>query len=309
MANATPLNPGQVNGAGDTRALYLKVFGGEVLNEFEKENVTLDKHTIRTITSGKSAQFPATGRIDAFYHTVGAEILGQAANQNERTILIDDMLIAPFFLADIDEAMSHFETRSEYAKKSGVALANKWDFNVQVTGLQAARSAATVTGGNGGSKLVGANYRTSSADLAAGLFASAQIFDEKNVGSSEEKFAFIRPAQYYLLAADKNQVNRDWDGAGSYSDGKVLRIAGIELVKTNQLPITNVVDGNAKYQGNFASTAGLVMTRGAVGTVKLLDLAVTSDWDARRLGTLVNAKYAIGHGILRPECAIELAIA
>jgi len=49
------------------------------------------------------------------------------------------------------------------------------------------------------------------------------------------------------------------------------------------------------------------MQKEAVGTVKLLDLAMESEYDIRRQGTLMVAKYAMGHGILRPECAIELA--
>ena len=50
------------------------------------------------------------------------------------------------------------------------------------------------------------------------------------------------------------------------------------------------------------------MHKSAVGTVKLLELATESDYDVRRQGTLVVAKYAVGHGVLRPESAIELAL-
>lgn len=38
------------------RELFLKVFSGEVITAFEENTVTLDKHTVRTIASGKSAQ-------------------------------------------------------------------------------------------------------------------------------------------------------------------------------------------------------------------------------------------------------------
>lgn len=49
------------------------------------------------------------------------------------------------------------------------------------------------------------------------------------------------------------------------------------------------------------------MVPSAVGTVKLLDLAVEGEYQINRQGTLIVAKYAMGHGILRPECAIELS--
>jgi hypothetical protein len=49
-----------------------------------------------------------------------------------------------------------------------------------------------------------------------------------------------------------------------------------------------------------------VFQKTAVGTVKLMDLAMESAYDIRRQGTLFVAKYAMGHGVLRPECSVEL---
>ena len=62
----------------------------------------------------------------------------------------------------------------------------------------------------------------------------------------------------------------------------------------------------AGYNGDFSNSLGIVGHSAAVGTVKLLDLATESEYQIERQGTLFVAKYAMGHGILRPECAIEL---
>jgi hypothetical protein len=83
----------------------------------------------------------------------------------------------------------------------------------------------------------------------------------------------------------------------------------MRIVKTNNLPQSNVATGPAAYQGDFTNTAALAMHRSAVGTVKLIDLAVEMAYDIRRQGTLVVAKYAVGHGILRPESAVEVKTA
>ena len=63
MANGdtSPSRVGQVNSAGDVDALFLKKFSGEILQTFEESNVFKALHTVRTIESGKSAQFPVTG--------------------------------------------------------------------------------------------------------------------------------------------------------------------------------------------------------------------------------------------------------
>jgi hypothetical protein len=55
MANALVSRLGQINGAGDVKSLFLKVFAGEVLTSFEQANVMMGRHMVRTITHGKSA--------------------------------------------------------------------------------------------------------------------------------------------------------------------------------------------------------------------------------------------------------------
>lgn len=309
MSAATVANLGQSNLGGDTNALFLKVFSGMVMASFDRSVVTMDKHTIRTISSGKSAAFPVTGRVQASYHTPGTEIVGQNVAISERVISIDDFLVAPVFVADIEEAKNHFEVRSKYAAQAGVALAVQWDKNILQNMVLAARSSATLQGQFGGSTFTSGTtlYRTSAVDLAAGIYAAVQTMDEKDVPQMDEKYAYLLPAQYYLLAQSTALLNRDWaPGNGSYSDGKILRIGGASLVKTNNLPNTVVGNGPAAYQGDFSKVACVVATPDSVGTVKLLDLSARMDYDPRRLGTLITAKYAIGHGILRPECAVEL---
>ena len=63
MANGdtTPSRLGQVNAANDANALFLKVFSNEILTTFDEANIMKDLHTVRSISSGKSAQFPVTG--------------------------------------------------------------------------------------------------------------------------------------------------------------------------------------------------------------------------------------------------------
>lgn len=307
MANATQLGFGQVNSAGATDALFLKVFGGEVLAAFEEVNVTVPRHMVKSIASGKSAAFPVTWKVAAAYHVAGAEIVGQTSNANERVVVIDDVLLASVFIASIDEAKSHYDVRGIYSEECGRSLANVWDKSVLQVGVLGARAAANVTGGNAGSSFTSATtlYKTSASDLAAGIFLAAQTLDEKDI-SAYDRAVFVKPAQYYLLAQSTAVINKDWDGKGSYSEGKVLKVAGMDIVSSNHLPTTLIATGVAKYQGDFTKTAALIMNKTAVATVKLMDLATEMAYDIRRQGTLVIAKYAIGSDYLRPEACVEL---
>lgn len=59
MANSTVTFIGAVDKAHATldaeRALYLKMFAGEVLTAFPEYTVFIDKHRVKTATNGKSA--------------------------------------------------------------------------------------------------------------------------------------------------------------------------------------------------------------------------------------------------------------
>ena len=51
MANATPTRLGQNLATGDANALFLKIFSGEVLSAFGRENQMMNMTTVRNIQS------------------------------------------------------------------------------------------------------------------------------------------------------------------------------------------------------------------------------------------------------------------
>ncbi|MET3601125.1 phage capsid protein [Martelella mangrovi] len=318
-ANATPSRLGIKNGTGADDALFLDVFSGEVLTAHDEVNVMADRHYVRTITSGKSASFPATWKIDAHYHVPGQFIGGQETVQSERVITIDDLLISDVFIPNIDEAKNHYDARSIFTRKAGQALANEWDRNVLKTLILTARESGTVEGSPGGSRLdAGADILTNAnSALVNSLYEAAVVLDEKDV-PEHDRYAVIKPAQYYKLVLDPKAINRDFTaGNGDIRTGKVFDIAGINIVKSNHVPTKNLSAPSgaagprpmAKYAGDFSNTVGAVATPDAVGTVKLMDLAVEGEYQINRQGTLIVAKYAMGHGGLRPECIVELSSA
>ena len=309
MSNATVSRIGQAAGSGSVTALFLKVFSGEVITAFETANSTLDKHMVRTISSGKSAQFPVTGKATASYHTIGNEITGGTITHNERVISIMDLLIAPVFIGRIEEAMNHYDVRSIYSSELGRALANQMDKHVYQAMLLASRGGAASPQA-AGQDLLDADFETNAASAAATIFNAAGKLDELDI-PADDRYCAVAPATYYNLIQGTTVINRDWGGNGSYSDGKVLKVAGINIVPTNNLPSTNISSGvaqgsDASLAGNFSNTVGLVWHKSCAGTVKLLDLSTEMEYDMRRQGTLMVAKYAMGHGILRPEAAIEV---
>jgi N4-gp56 family major capsid protein len=316
MSNATPSRLGQINAAGDANALFLKVFSGEVLSAFERENQMLGMTSVRSITSGKSAQFPVTGTISSGYHTIGNEILGSAVSKNEKVINIDDMLLASAFLGEIDELKNHYDVRSVYSREMGQALAKTVDKNLLNLVVLASRASANITGGNAGLQITAATAKSSASVLVSSIFDAIQSLDEKDV-PSQGRYIVVAPDQYYQLCNLDSLISRDFSAnAGDRAKGTVVSIGGVPVIKSNTA-VASFTDQSAAstsgqnntYIGDFSTVAAVVFHSSAVGTVKLKDLVLESTYDPRRLGTLLTSRMALGHGILRPESAVSIKTA
>jgi hypothetical protein len=75
---------------------------------------------------------------------------------------------------------------------------------------------------------------------------------------------------------------------------------------------SGTVDYFQDEQGNTSSIAncfGLCFTKEAVGTVSLKDVSMQmtgAEYKAMTQSTMMVASYAVGHGVLRPECCVSL---
>jgi len=322
MTAANPASIGKINAGGSEDALFLKVFSGEVLTAFERSSVTQGADMVRSISNGKSASFPVMGRIGAAYHTPGTEIAGTDVNHNEKVITINDLLVSSAFLSNIEEAKNHWDVRSAYSSEIGRALAFQKDKHVLQTIGQAAQASANITGGDAGTVLTNTGIASATAATAAdamiaSLFDAASALDSHYVPKEGRK-AFIRLEEYYKLANATNAVNVDFSGGanGGVAEGKVMRVAGIELIPTAHFVSSNVnsgVDQGSATQGgsnpqavDLSNYVCLVSHPSAAGTVQLMNLATEMEYDIRRQGTLMVAKYAMGHGVLRPEAAVGI---
>jgi hypothetical protein len=323
----------------DANELFLKQFAGEVLTTFEEANVMMPLHTIRSIESGKSASFPAIGTATAGYHTAGESVIETddgsgvskyltSFNHTEKIITINDLLLSSSFIANIDEAKNHYDVRGEYTRQMGFALANQADqtlINYALTGARATVNRFGITDATQVDKYLGKTIDIAAAavptgaEIVTGIIDAAQVMDEKDVPPND-RFCVLTPANYYkLLSESTDAINRDYgnDGNGSIASGMVVSVAGMRLFKSNHIPTADwtpdatgdlgSVAGPIDFDGAGTTPQAVCFQRGGLGTVKLLDLAVETEYQVERQGTLMVAKYAMGHDILRNECLVELA--
>ena len=244
-------NLGQANGSGDKRALYLKLFSGEMFKGFQRNTIARDLVMRRTLTNGKSLQFIYTGRTKAEYHTPGNSILGNSDSAPpvaEKTITVDDLLISSAFVYELDETLSHYDLRGEISRKIGYALAEQYDRKIFRAVTKAARQAHPVTKTNfvepGGTQIrigssgTAASDAYDSAKIIDAFYDAAAALDEKGV-SGDGRVAVLNPRQYYALIQNietNGLINRNERGDALQSGNGIIEIAGIQIFKSMNIP-------------------------------------------------------------------------
>ena len=306
-------NPSQGIGTNDRsaaaahsdRALAIKVFSGEVLTSFETANIFLSKVQTRTIKSGKSASFAVIGKYDSAVdtHVPGTDITPNLINAGERVIEIDDLKYASVFVDNFEEAMQHYETRSQYSTEMGRRLAKTVDQAI------IAQLDACVAGSNNGGKDTNGGEGQPAAQPAitidtlqtpaigagakgdliiAALFDSQTEMDKDDIPG--DRNVVMSPKNYNRLV-QSGAVHKDMTtGNGGIDSGKVTQIAGHNIM------VSNNIDANAIY----------MFTQNAVGVVKLLDVKSEVNYIPEKLGDLMTSSYDMGFGVLNNGCVVKM---
>ena len=295
--------PGALNGGTDPRALYLKLFSGEMFKGFQHNAIARDLVMKRTLKNGKSLQFVYTGHTKAEFHTPGNSIMGNsdgAPPVAEKTITCDDLLISSAFVYELDETLAHYELRGEISKKIGYALAQKYDRLIFRQIAKGARQASPVSKTNfvepGGTQIrVGTGNATEAYDAAKlvdAFYDAAAALDEKGV-SSDGRVAVLNPRQYYSLintvssgVITSGLINRDAQGTALQSGQGVVEIAGIKIYKSMNIPFFG--NYGTKY-GTASATNPGIADPGNTGS-----FIGEGAEDARASVTGINGNYGNG---------------
>lgn len=248
MANANPSWLGQVQGTGATDALWLTVFAGEVLTAFEIAVKLKDKIRTRSISGAKSAQFPATFRLNTHFHVPGTEILGDDLQSNQVLITLDDLVISDTFIAEIEELKTAYDVRSIYANEHGRSQALFYDRVISDTLVASARQNTPLFVGDGAGTIVGdnaavnggpfvsstADFTASGDDLISGVNLAKQTLDINQVPvETLPVYALFKPVQWYLVANSDKNINRFYnDGQANLQRQALRTVSDIEIIKS-----------------------------------------------------------------------------
>ncbi|MFW3388105.1 UNVERIFIED_CONTAM: hypothetical protein RF648_19130, partial [Kocuria sp. CPCC 205274] len=260
-------NPGSNQGKGSTTTadrlgLFLKVFAGEVLAAFSRSSLAIDKFITRTISNGKSAQFPVMGRATAKYLDAGASLDTNRSEikHTEKVINIDGLLTADVLIFDLDDAMNHYDVASEYSKQIGESLAIAADQAILAELAVGANSDENIDG-------LGAGVV-----LDAGITAIADLSDASkvvNVGQAviqglarmrgklsnnyvpaSERYAFVTPDIYSAIVAALQPQGANFDAMTNQETGVLKNISGFQVIE-----VPHLLNGGIGGKHAFPTTA------------------------------------------------------
>lgn len=321
-------NQGKGQSAADKLALFLKVFGGEVLTAFKRRSVTMDKHMVRTIQSGKSAQFPVMGRTAGFYLLPGEDIDDKQGDikHTEKVITIDGLLVSAVMIFDIEDAMNHYDVSSEYSAQLGEALAISADGAVLAEMAALCNLPAATNENIAGLGTASVLEVGKAADLGDPEALGKAILKQltlarakltRNYVPASDRFFYTTPENYSAILSALMPNAANYAALIDPETGNIRNVMGFVVIEVPHLVVggsgDNLAGANQKHA--FPATAGgdvkvakdnvvgLFNHRSAVGTVKLKDMALERARRANYQGDQIIGKYAMGHGGLRPEAA------
>lgn len=333
MASATGgqqigLDQGKGSSSTDKLGNFLKVFGGEVLTAFARRSVTMDKHMVRTIQNGKSASFPVMGRTKGYYLAAGENLDDKRGDikHTEKVIQIDGLLASDVLIYDIEDAMNHFDVRAEYSAQLGEALALAADGAVLAEMANLCNLAAATNeniAGLGTASVLNIGAAADLVDQAArgtailkGLTQARAKLTKNYVPASDRRF-YTSPDDYSAILASLLPNSANYSALIDPETGNIRNVMGFEVIEVPHLVAGGAGDDSAgtNQKHAFPATAagdvrvaqnnliGLFNHRSAVGTVKLRDMALERARRPEFQADQIIAKYAMGHGGLRPEAA------
>lgn len=342
MTNLTAVSRlGQANSSGDETALFLKMFGGEVLTAFERKLKILNAVSHKYAKHGKSASFPATGLATAKHHVAGESLYTTGTyldgiKANEIEVFVDRPLIGgPVAVDSWDEMVNHYDVRAPYAAQLAQAIGKVLDQRVLIAGILGARqTTATVTGlPLGSSNLVAAGTAkgtqngntgasqallTDGSAILASLFQAAARLDTNEV-PEEGRFVAMDPTQYSAIVQNAAVLNKDFNGGisnGEFAGNKVYTAAGFTILKTNSYPrlttttptgANNVYAVTTTISGTTSNSAMLCFHSSAIGVVSWREMVMQADLDnVEYQADILLAKMSAGIKWLRPEALFEI---
>ena len=195
-------------------------------------------------------------------------------------------------------------------REMGNVLAEKHDANILRAVIKAART-ADLLGAGASTPVTDTALTTNATKLFDAISKAKELMDTKNVDVSQDIYAVLPTASWYLMARSDKNLNKDYNGGDASLRKMVLQsIDGIEILKSNNMPFGTNDTANtaipARYRANYTNTVGGVWAKNAVATAEVEAINFETIHQPWKRGHLLTAAYTSGTDVFRAAEAVEI---
>ncbi len=336
-----------ISEANDMGKLWLPIWSGEVLHAYDQYRMFEPMVTSKSITSGRTIEFPMTGTVDLLPAWGAGEYLLGGDNSKTETFVISldkRPMAAHFELDNVDLMITQWEYRQELARQAGQTLANARDKQIASFIAQAAVVGALDPAGDvrgiASTDLPKPAHLGSNTDDATEALAVLEAIEDFCVELQEIDvpvqgcYCAVTPKLFQQIrrlgvadsatAGERFNMQPMFGGVaeagglgaaftqGMNSLNDRLTYMGVTILKSNHIPVgDDEVIGEDRYtlKGAQAKVRGLIWCSDSVASVRKTGLTVDTEDDVRRNTVFTVASMMSGTGILRPELAKILVTA
>ncbi len=310
--------------------LAKKVYDANVMRFLEPALLAYSMIPTEDLGGGTSKDIILWYKATAGRHIPHSELTGQNMVKQVITLRYEDEESESVVVLSIrDQLMTHYDASGAMARSTAEAMAQLYEIHTLSEGIEAARTAAgTVSPGGqrvkesrAASAVIATNYPLSivgSQRLQENIRAGNLLLFEDNVPESAERYCFLKKREHDVLLCDDSLLSRDYVGE-AYADkikGKLSMVDNTWILPTNNFPQSDLSgntfplrSGSVVYNGNYSTTAALIMTRDALRKFELEPITPIYDWIEERRHWQIGAVGLKGLEVYRAECACEIYVA
>lgn len=319
--------PGANNGGANKRELFQYESSAMIISNYQAAAVT-DSHILKDqLSESQGKRTYHTGDYLLEYQaSPGVSLTPQDSTQSYTLVSADNafganLVTSPWLDAQSEIASSE---RGRFVTKIGNLRAKLHDVVVFGLAVQAGSMASPVTGNQGGQVISAVGMTTTPAVFQDGVAQVLSTALQRGMPLADIR-GFVSPeVARKVLWANKDLMNRDFDGIGSMAKGvDGMKIYGLPITVAPFLPTTNMtVTGNilafglgdpsgapvllTKYRADFSKVAAIFMTSDVVAQVTVQDVQVKYDELPQNLSVAVVVSWCNGYGVVNCAGAIIL---
>lgn len=321
--------PGQVNQTGDTFALHVSQYAGHVEGTIERRSVLADWVQMRSVRGSSTFHNYAVGETALGVVVPGKAPEATGVDFNKASVTVDTLVYARNVTPLLDTFQTEYDARKEIGQEHGKKIAKFRDQAMFIQGAKAAMrtnsafyDATTARDplGHGGGNVVtfaaGVDIQDPAKVYAKFGELETNMAKRDVIWADEGMIAVLDPDVFNALRNAEQIINGEYITAdGTTKEGLVFKTYGIPVVRSNNLPRTNITGhflsnarNNNAYDGDFTKLAGIVISPRALLAGETIPLETDVWYNKDFKSWYIDAHMAFGVGVNRAEYAGALLL-